>query len=137
LVEQFGMNLSGELEDQFNWSGSRYFFSGIHLFWRISTLGMSHPPVERRFDQWQDYWQETAEDNAMWSQVEWKRLPDSRPYHTHTAADYALAEASETNRARGGASDGLDAGFQAEKLPTLPATFPADASSSSSAHVLP
>jgi hypothetical protein len=129
LVEQIGLNLPGEFEDQFNWSGSRYFHSGVDIFWRISTLatvGASHPPVERRFDQWRAYWGETADDNGMWNQVEWRRLPESRPYHAHLVEDYALGAASETNRARGGASDGTDAGFQSEDLPSPPASLPGD-----------
>ena len=121
LVEQFGVSSSEEFQDLFSWSSNRCFFQGFSTFWKISTLGTSQDPLERGFAEWQDFWSESAEMNFDWQQVAWKKPPDlSRPFHTHTVADYALGEQGADNHARRAATDGLDAGLIAEELPPLP-----------------
>jgi hypothetical protein len=118
LVEQFGVNTSEEFENQFVWSGRRYFYWGFNTFWRISTIGSGEEPVQRDFGQWQEYWKEMSDNNQMWNRVTWQHLPESRPFHSHLTADYVLAE--ENNDALKGASDGIDAGMKLQDLPPVP-----------------
>lgn len=121
LVEQVGVNTPAEFEEQVVWSGNHNYFSGFQTFWKIATLGSGQEPLRRDFSQWQDYWNEVGDNNVVWSQLLWKKLPDAgRPVHTHAAADYALDDRAPENRARGGAIDGLDAGFKSQDLPALP-----------------
>jgi hypothetical protein len=113
------------MDDLLSWNGNRYFHSGVSTFWKIANLASDAAPEQLLFSEWQDYWGEPSE--MVWSAARWKRPPEAAPSpHAQTPADYELDDAAADNPARGGASDGLDAGFIAARLPPLPLDLPAD-----------
>jgi serine/threonine-protein kinase len=132
LIEQSGVSSVEEFESNLEWDGSRYFYSGVNTFWKISSFATAMPtqdPVKRSFDDWQKHWNENEglANQEIWNRVLWKQLPATdRPFHTHTPADYALDDSSPDNQARQNASDGWDAGMLPAALPPLPATTPVE-----------
>jgi serine/threonine-protein kinase len=129
LIEQRGSDSIQEYLTRLQWSGDHDFFDGFDIFWQILNTASETNSKQQRFDDWQNFWRgqsrwQIADKNG----VRWRGLPPvDRPYHSHTPSDYALDPESAGNLALGAASDGLDAGCVARRLPRLPADEPAAA----------
>jgi hypothetical protein len=120
LVEQVGVHTVQDFEYLLTWNGRQCYYSGFSTYWSISSQLQLNDPVKRSLAQWQEHWQVDVPTSTFWSQVFWKRLPESRPAHTHTLSDYALDENAANNSPVRGATDAYDAGFIASQLPLLP-----------------
>jgi serine/threonine-protein kinase len=121
LIEQSGAESVDQCRGWIEWNGDRVFYQGWDAFWTISTLDASAAPESMTFDAWQLFWGRERESRPELNRVVWKKPPDfTRPAHTHTPTDYALAGDTNSNPARGAASDGEDAGLEAADLPTAP-----------------
>ena len=121
LVEQRGVRTAGEFMELLTWNGAHNFYEGFRDF--LTIRDASGDELERLdFRGWQDHWTvrpDDHEDRPRQNTVVWNR-PGSldRPLHDHTVDDYTLGDRLTDQPARGGASDGRDAGLRAELLPT-------------------
>ncbi len=121
LIEQEGVADIAEAMARLTWEGEQNSYQGFTVFWRIRPLGPGAAEQVMTFDDWQAYWRPERERRPKWNQIQWRQLPAlSRPFHMHTAADYALR--SVNNSASGEAGDEREAGVQADRLPVLSAT---------------
>ncbi len=122
LFEQRGSNSLEQHLAGLQWSGSRDWFDGFDVFWRISNTTPQGSSKQFRFEDWQNFWrQQSRSQLAGKNAVAWARLPsEDHAFDTHTPADYALDAGVAGNPAVGNASDGLDAGYIASHLPALP-----------------
>jgi hypothetical protein len=113
LLDQVGVSPIPVIRDQLIWSGDGNFYEGFGNFRRITGIGPQGTPQQTTEPTWR----------AFWNRVGWKELPNSdRPIHLHQPTDYTLDGGVSITRARRGATDGRDAGFDITQLPTLPAT---------------
>ncbi|MEE9603259.1 MAG: hypothetical protein V3V75_08140, partial [Thermoguttaceae bacterium] len=129
LIEQEGECGVDDFRQRLYWFGDRIFYENVEDYWRISHPDPEILPESMAFDVWQGYWGSEDENLPVCNEVVWRQLPDATvPLHAHTAVDYQLRESSQANPnpARGAASDGRDAGLQADRLPQLPALEPTD-----------
>ena len=74
------------------------------------------------FADWKNFWGgKTDSQSAGPNAVIWRGLPAAdRPFHTHSATDYALDVRTPNNAPVGGASDKSDAGAVLGYLPSVP-----------------
>jgi len=127
LIEQMGIDDLVNYYLNVAWIGDGNFYEGFDAFWTVCDHDEVPLDVPMDFAAWNAHWDGKDEKLPHANEVVWKQLPEAdRPLHTHTPADYALGESTETspNPAVGAAGDGLDAGFLADRLPTLPAQEP-------------
>jgi serine/threonine-protein kinase len=120
LVEQTGSDDPEDFRRRVSWNGDRNFYERLTTFWRIGAPG-SEVAVQMTLHDWQAFWG-ARENQPLAGQVVWQTFPAAaRPVYTFVPADFAL-RAGE-NPARNAASDGRDAGFQADSLPILTAAL--------------
>jgi hypothetical protein len=121
LIEQSGAESADQCRSWIEWNGDRVFYQGWESFWTIITSNASAAPESMTFKAWQLHWGLERESRPELNRVVWKKAPEpSRPAHTQTPADYALAGDPNSNPARGAASDGEDAGLETADLPLAP-----------------
>ncbi len=121
LIEQIGAGKADEFQRLITWSGDRNFYENFAVFWNIRGFDRKPLAEPMDFDAWQTYWGLEHENLPMDDVVTWRQLPEAdRPLHTHTPPDYALDDSAVSNPAAGAASDGSNAGVQADRLPPLP-----------------
>ncbi len=122
LIEQ---EVLGPLENarrQIVWNGDHNFYQDTEVFWTIRSLDAQPPSDTLTFEGWRKYWGSFPGKPTVFRRILWNKLPGAdRPVHSHTPADYGLDEASLENPAIGTASDGRNAGMNAENLLPLPA----------------
>lgn len=137
LIEHAGSESVDQCRSWIEWNGDRVFYQGWESFWTIKTSDASAAPESMTFDAWQLYWGRERESRPELNRVVWKSLPEAtRPAHVQSPTDYDLGGDSNTNPARGAASDGEDAGLESADLPLPPAdtdASPAGADDSKSA----
>ncbi|MGD9647308.1 MAG: protein kinase [Pirellulales bacterium] len=122
LIEQAGIDTVDAFRRRVRWESQRNFYDGFHVFWKIRGQSQLDSPQEMTLSAWRAFWQG---QEKSWGRVLWHQLPDpTRPLHLHTAADYALDTQVADNAAIRGATDGRDAGCEANLLPALPAPAP-------------
>ena len=123
LIEQIDGTTADTVMEDFQqgiqWTGARNFFEGFEVFSSVTK-----PDWKPFFAPMtlQQYWRLHGKGMPELNRVRFKNLPETnRPLHTHTPADYALAEPTEgqPNPAVEGASRGRNAGFLADRLPKL------------------
>lgn len=120
LVEQLGVEPVPSQQQRLAWEGDHNFYQGFATFWRIKDRSSSKAPQGHSFEQWRMHWTEQHEAKPTWGGVAWKRSPPlDRPAHTYLPADFALDDRDDDNHARGGASDGQDAGLDVARLPAV------------------
>lgn len=111
LLDQLGVTPVSVIRDQLLWNGAGNFYEGFAILRRITGIGPQGAPQQTTVPTWRGFW----------VRVGWKDLPSSdRPIHTHQPSDYVL-DGGVSIKARRGATDGRDAGFDAAQLPPLPA----------------
>ncbi len=116
LIEQSGIDETADFRKRITWNGDRNFYEGFSTFWRISSSGADAQQMS--LAEWQTFWG-SRENQPVAGKVAWQELPPAtRPVHELAPADFGLR--SGENPARGAASDGRDAGFQADQLPIAP-----------------
>jgi len=121
LLEQINGTNFEQMREQVTWNGDRNFYQGPTVFWRIRHAGTDTPPVQMDFEAWKTYWGADRENLPMLGRfVETNQSEPPRPLHSHAPSDYMLDNARAENYAHGAASDGQDAGFEADLLPPLP-----------------
>ena len=125
----------GDVDDfrrQITWNGDRDCYEGFEVFWSIRRLNSETPPNRMAFDAWKAHWGSEHENLSRSGRVGWRKLPEAdRPLHRVVPDDFLLNEKLTSNPALGTASDGLNLGFQVDRLPSLPAE-PAGGSESKS-----
>ena len=128
MIDQVGVAGAEQARERLAWSGDRCFYEGFEVFWSIRHLDPKQGAELFDFETWKSYWEpEERENLPMVGRVGWQELPGAdSTLHTHAPADYALAGPGAENPAHGAASDGSDVGFQADRLPPLPADPPAE-----------
>lgn len=108
LLDQIGVAPVSVIRDQLVLTGDGNFYEGFGIRRRITGIGPQGTPQQATEPTWRGFW----------ARVGWKDLPSSdQPVHTHQPSDYGVS----ITPARGGATDGRDAGFDASQLPPLPA----------------
>ncbi|MBX9789780.1 MAG: protein kinase [Pirellulales bacterium] len=118
LIEQSGIDTVEAFRRRVRWESERNFYDGFHIFWKIRGQSQLDAPQEMTLSAWRAFWQG---QEKSWGRVLWRQLPDpSRPLHQHTPADYALDTRVADNAAVRGATDGRNAGCEANLLPPLP-----------------
>ncbi|HEV3418027.1 MAG TPA: hypothetical protein VG056_14470, partial [Pirellulales bacterium] len=117
LIEQAGVDEPEDLRKHVTWNGDRNFYDGFGTFWRIGGPGGAETAVEMTFSDWQGFWG-PREIQPSADQVAWQKLPAAdRAADLDLPADYALRGGE--NPAHNAASDGHDAGLQADQLPAI------------------
>jgi serine/threonine-protein kinase len=117
LIEQSGVDEPEDLRKHVTWNGDRNFYDGFGTFWRIGGPGGAETTVEMTFSDWQGFWG-PREIQPSADQVVWQKLPaGDRPANQHRPTDYALRGGE--NPAHSAASDGHDAGVEADQLPAV------------------
>ncbi|MBX3414203.1 MAG: serine/threonine protein kinase [Pirellulales bacterium] len=107
LLDQVGVAPVSVIRNQLVLTGDGNFYEGFGIRRRITGVGPQGAPQQTTEPTWRGFW----------ARVGWKDLPSAdRPIHTHQPSDYGVA----ITPARGGATDGRDAGFDASQLPLLP-----------------
>ncbi|MGQ9574898.1 MAG: protein kinase domain-containing protein [Thermoguttaceae bacterium] len=124
LIEQIGVPEGDPYRERIVWNGDRNFYEGFRAFWSVRFADPKTPAVALDFEAWRAYWGDQQEIVPSVDQVQWEGLPGAdRALYGHEPADYALRGSSATgptNPALGAASDGRDAGLEAELLPPVP-----------------
>jgi serine/threonine protein kinase len=129
LLEQRGVGTLEDFRRQIVWNGDRNFYQQTDVLWRMEPLSGDRRPEALNAEAWRHYWGPSRENQPMFDQVIWKRLPaPERPVSSDSPADFALNEGAIENPAIGSASDSRNAGLIAERL--LP--IPPDSSSTAS-----
>ena len=119
LLEQLGNVSTDQLRQRITWTGDRNFYVGVANFWSIKSPGADASADSMTLDAWRSHW--GAGENNVSTSVPWKQLPPAeRAISAHSPADYALDSAAGENSPRKAASDGRDAGMDAERLPSPP-----------------
>ena len=120
LIEQ---EVVGPLENarrQIVWNGDHNFYQDTNIFWTIRSLSADPSSDTLSFEGWRTYWGPSRENQPYAGHIDWNNLPGpDRPLHTQTPADYILDETAIENPALGAASDGHNAGMEAENLSPL------------------
>ena len=114
FVEQSGSDDPEDFRRRISWNGDRNFYERLTTYWRIGAPG-SEVAVQMNLHDWQTFW---GEKKISRSRDRSSGRPFRRPRvrcRPDVPGDFAL-RAGE-NPARGAASDGRDAGFQADSLP--------------------
>jgi len=126
LIEERGVMRASELRKHVQWQGDRNFYEGFETFWAIHGLNQDDEPQEMTLRTWQSFWGGGEDNLPNYRRVGWKTPPPfSRPFHTHVPSDYALNDSpSLESAARNAASDGFDAGFRVDRLPSPRAGTP-------------
>ncbi|MGO8751861.1 MAG: protein kinase domain-containing protein [Thermoguttaceae bacterium] len=122
LVEETGVETDPSFRERLVWNGDRNFYEGFTVFWSFRRGDLESPPESLSFDAWRTYWGSQRENLSATNVVRWQYPPPDLPIHSHTPADYTLAQATADtppNPAVGAASDKGDAGFRAADLPQL------------------
>ncbi len=120
LVEQTGVEAGPAFRERLAWSGDRNFYEGFAVFWGVRRNDPEAPYEAMLFDGWKSYWGSQRENLPATNVIRWKQPPAEKPFHAHSADDYALARPVgdvSLNPAVGAASDNGDAGFQLDRLP--------------------
>jgi serine/threonine-protein kinase len=130
MIEQVGTVSLDRAREKLRYGGNRMFYEGFDVFWQIQAQDPASETALVAFEEWKQYWGEEirpAMDEGGWEvlpsldEVRWRGLPGAeRPLHAHTPDDYALDDSAPNEGAIGAASDGRDAGLQADRLPALP-----------------
>lgn len=123
LIDQVGVGTLEEFHGRFEWNGNRNFFEGFEIFWNFAARDQQPLGEAMDFEDWKSHWEPDEQNLPSSSQVRWKAFPPAtRAFHTHSWADYALAESTpeEPNPPVGAAPHGRDAGLQAARLPPPP-----------------
>jgi serine/threonine-protein kinase len=122
LIEQVGVDGLEVLRQQIVWTGERNYYENFDVFWRVRNLEQE-ALCEMTFADWQEYWGSEDESLPQANCLVWKKkLPGSnRPLHTHAAADYGLADSTDTDP-----NPAQDAGFRTARLPQRPAPLGAE-----------
>ena len=119
LLEQLGNASAAQFRERIVWNGDRNFYPGLVNFWSLRFSSPDTPPGSMTFEAWQSHW--SSSENNVSQLVAWKQLPlADRPISAHAPADYALSDTATDNPARKAASDGRDAGMDADRLRPLP-----------------
>ncbi len=120
LIEQVGTGAVEDIQRMLLFNGDRNFYEDIDVFWVVRTPGQEEPLVSMTFDQWQTYWGAENENLPEVNRAEFSRqVAKDLPLNSHEAADYLLPQGDTgENAALRAASDGGDAGFRADRLPT-------------------
>jgi serine/threonine-protein kinase len=120
LIEQQRVDPADVFQKQLNWSAERNFYLGFDraVFWRVTDVTNLTQVRQFTYEQWCDHWGAQGEVLPQTDQVKWRNLPAvDRPAHELHSYDFALADASVVQPARGGGSDGADIGMLMHLLP--------------------
>jgi len=122
LLQQSAPESIGDQQIRVSFAGDRNFYEGIDTFWAIGTPGQVEPLERLGFEAWCSYWGPELEHLPSLDSVGWAVAPPvDVPAHRQTPSDYRLDSTPNlANPARRAASDGSDAGVQAERLPGVP-----------------
>lgn len=116
FIQQAGFDTIENMQRQIVWNGDLNFYDSINNFWSIQRLGEEAIAESMNYGTWLSHWGPLRENQPTLERIDWKHLPTiDNPPHLQTVVDYALSKGE--NRVSGGASDGLDAGVQAVRLP--------------------
>jgi serine/threonine-protein kinase len=125
LVEQRGSDSIEEFLTRFQWSGSRDFFVGFDVFWRIIDTTGEPDSRDIPFVDWLGRWGASSRWQVVAQSPLWKHAAaHTQAYHAQMPLDFVVDSSGAGNQAVGAASDGLDAGGVIAQLP-VPATMTA------------
>jgi hypothetical protein len=122
LVAQRGSDEIETYQKRFEWRGDHNYFDGFEVFREIMNAAGQIGSKKVDFADWKSFWGgRTDARSAGPHAVIWRGLPaTNRPFHTHSATDYALDVRTPNNAPVGGASDKSDAGAVLGYLPGVP-----------------
>ena len=121
LVEQIGSDDIDEFMGRVEWNGERDYFDGFEVFWHIEKSTNPTASKTMAFDEWAAFWGSRLKRVSA-DPISWRALPaGNKPRHSVGPADYALDASASRNPPAHSASNGLDAGLIAARLPALPA----------------
>jgi serine/threonine-protein kinase len=122
LIRQHSQASISEVRKRIRVSEKHNFFDGFTLLWDVSGVNNERVSVKAISAPWRSFW---AGDQQRDLGVRWQQTPDAQsPLHLYRPGDYVLDGEASHNPARRGASDGRNAGFDANLLPALPASPP-------------
>jgi eukaryotic-like serine/threonine-protein kinase len=121
LIEQSGMDPPERWRERLYFSGSRNFYHGATVLWRIWPTENGAEPEDLSLTGWRRHWSSTETPPRRPGPLAWQGLPPAeRPPHRHGAQDYALDPSPDSPARDASLADRGDAGADLAALPRPP-----------------